>query len=150
MAADDQGTPLQEAERLQQAVAQKSARWYSRYFTLTGLAIFGVFCLYALPVPWMWAVFAVVMAVLLTFFWLYERSQLVRRRASQRRFWSAFSCYLVLVFALIVVRLLLFEDTPTWWYFGSAATVAVPFFVAAALERRSVAVETPDDGESAA
>ena len=148
MGIDDPDVPLREAERLRQAVAQKSARWYSRYFTLIGLAIFGAFCVYALPWPWMWAVFAVVLAGLLIFFWLYERSQLVRRRASQRRLWFAFMCYLGLVFGLVVARSLLFDDTPTWWYFVSAATVAVPFFVAAALERRSIAVESRD-GEPA-
>lgn len=150
VAHDDSGTALREAERLQQAVEQKSARWYSRYFTLTGVAMFGVFCVYALPPgPWMWAVFAVVMAGLLIFFWRYERSQLIRRHASMRRFWTAFTCYLALVLALLVARALLFEQTPTWWFFATAATVAVPFFVAAALERRSVAVQPRDGGFAA-
>lgn len=149
MANDDTDVSLQEAERLREAVARQSARWYSRYFTFLGLALFGAFCVYALPWPWMWAVFAVVLVGLLTFFWFYERGQQVRRRASQRRFWIAFACYLGLVLGLTVADSVLFEGTPTWWYFVSACVVAVPFFIAAALERRSVVAEARD-GESAA
>lgn len=128
---------LDEATRLRQVVADKTTRWYTRYFVLIGLALLAAFCVYALPWPWMWGVFAVVLVGMLVFFWRYERTQVVRRRSSQRRFYVAFGCYLGIVAVLTVLSPLLFSEPPTWWYLACAVVVAVPFFVAATLENRN-------------
>lgn len=129
---------LGEAERLRQAADERASRWYSRYFSLAGLAMLAVFCIYALPSPWLWVAFAVAMAAALILFWLYERTQPIRRRASQRRLWAAFFSYLALVAALSATGTFVFGTPPTWWYLTTAVVVATPFFLAAALERRHI------------